>query len=116
MKFYAEEYLESRYVAMHCLARDDAKIFTRYLHDRGFRWCDGDSLETDDGFRIHGANGLYCFANVKKQVSLTTMYSAATYGYTILEFSDFDWDDEEDEPIEISEEYFQFMNELMGVS
>lgn len=116
MRFCVERYLQDRPVAMHCSTRDEAIVFTKHLHDLGFEWCDGDSLATVDAFSMHGDNGAYCFGNTRKLVSLTTMYAAIDYDYEILEFSDFDWNDEDDDPIEVSEEYFQFISELMGVS
>lgn len=87
MKFNINKYLGN--YAMHCETEEEAKIFLRYLDSVGRRWADGtsymsmtnwDDYDPDTCYDFN--DGTYCV----KRYFLTRNY------YTILEFSDFEWD------------------------
>jgi hypothetical protein len=87
MKFNINKYMGN--YAMHCKTEEEAKIFCRYLDSVGRRWADGtsymsmtnwDDYDPDTCYDFN--DGTYCV----KRYFLTRNY------YTILEFSDFEWD------------------------
>lgn len=86
MKFNINKY-EGNY-AMHCKTEEEAKIFCRYLDSVGRRWADGTSYMSMTNWN-YGPDTCYTFNSgtyCKKTYFLTRNY------YTILEFSDFEWD------------------------
>lgn len=87
MKFNINKYLGN--YAMHCKTEEEAKIFCRYLDSVGRRWADGTSYMSMTNWN-YGPDTCYTFNSgtyCKKTYFLTRNY------YTILEFSDFEWDD-----------------------
>lgn len=87
MKFNINKYMGN--YAMHCKTKEEAKIFCRYLDSVGRKWADGtsymsmtnwDDYDPDTCYDFN--DGTYCV----KRYFLTRNY------YTILEFSDFEWD------------------------
>lgn len=87
MKFNINKYMGN--YAMHCKTEEEAKIFCRCLDSVGRRWADGtsymsmtnwDDYDPDTCYDFN--DGTYCV----KRYFLTRNY------YTILEFSDFEWD------------------------
>lgn len=86
MKFNINKY-EGNY-AMHCKTEEEAKIFCRYLDSVGRRWADGTSYMSMTNWN-YGPDTCYTFNSgtyCDKTYFLTCNY------YTILEFSDFKWD------------------------
>jgi hypothetical protein len=86
MKFNINKYLGN--YAMHCKTEEEAKIFCRYLDSVGRRWADGTSYMSMTNWN-YGPDTCYTFNSgtyCKKTYFLTRNY------YTILEFSDFEWD------------------------
>lgn len=86
MKFNINKYMGN--YAMHCKTKEEAKIFCRYLDSVGRRWADGTSYMSMTNWN-YGPDTCYTFNNgtyCKKTYFLTRNY------YTILEFSDFEWD------------------------
>lgn len=87
MKFNINKYMGN--YAMHCKTEEEAKIFCRYLDSVGRRWADGTSYMSMTNWDDYGPDTCYTFNNgtyCKKTYFLTRNY------YTILEFSDFEWD------------------------
>lgn len=87
MKFNINKY-EGNY-AMHCKTEEEAKIFCHYLDSVGRKWADGTSYMSMTNWN-YGPDTCYTFNSgtyCKKTYFLTRNY------YTILEFSDFEWDD-----------------------
>lgn len=87
MKFNINKYMGN--YAMHCKTKEEAKIFCRYLDSVGRRWADGTSYMSMTNWN-YGPDTCYTFNSgtyCKKTYFLTRNY------YTILEFSDFEWDD-----------------------
>lgn len=87
MKFNINKY-EGNY-AMHCKTEEEAKIFCRYLDSVGRRWSSGHSYILMTNWDDYGPNTCYSFNSgtyCDKIYYLTRNY------YTILEFSDFEWD------------------------
>ncbi len=86
MKFNINKYLGN--YAMHCKTEEEAKIFLRYLDSVGRKWGDGTSYMSMTNWSVYGPDTCYDFYD--------GTYCNKTYfltcGYTILEFSDFEWD------------------------
>lgn len=87
MKFNINKY-EGNY-AMHCKTEEEAKIFCRYLDSVGRKWADGTSYMSMTNWSVYGHDTYYDFNDgtyCDKRYFLVRSY------YTILEFSDFEWD------------------------
>lgn len=87
MKFNINKYMGN--YAMHCKTEEEAKIFCRYLDSVGRRWGSGHSYISMTNWDDYGPNTCYSFNSgtyCEKTYFLTRNY------YTILEFSDFEWD------------------------
>lgn len=87
MKFNINKY-EGIY-AMHCKTEEEAKIFCRYLDSVGRRWVNGTSYMSRTNWSVYGPDTCYDFnggSYCDKRYFLARSY------YTILEFSDFEWD------------------------
>ena len=87
MKFNINKYMGN--YAMHCKTEEEAKIFCRYLDSVGRKWADGTSYMSMTNWN-YGPDTCYTFNSgtyCEKTYFLTRNY------YTILEFSDFEWDD-----------------------
>lgn len=87
MKFNINKYLGN--YAMHCKTEEEAKIFLRYLDSVGRKWIDGTSYMSMTKWRVYGPDTCYDFYN---GTYCNKTYFLTCYGYTILEFSDFEWD------------------------
>lgn len=87
MKFNINKYLGN--YAMHCKTEEEAKIFLRYLDSVGRKWVDGTSYMSMTKWSVHGPDTCYDFYN---GTYCNKTYFLTCYGYTILEFSDFEWD------------------------
>lgn len=87
MKFNINKYMGN--YAMHCKTEEEAKIFLRYLDSVGRKWVNGTSYMSMTNWSVHGHDTCYDFNGgtyCDKTYFLTCNY------YTILEFSDFKWD------------------------
>lgn len=87
MKFNINKYMGN--YAMHCKTKEEAKIFCRYLDSVGRKWVDGTSYMSMTKWSVHGPDTCYDFCN---GTYCNKTYFLTCYGYTILEFSDFEWD------------------------
>lgn len=86
MKFNIDKYM-GNYV-MHCKTEEEAKIFLRYLDSVGRKWVDGHSYISMTNWDAYGPDTCYDFY---KGTYCNKTYFLTCYGYTILEFSDFEW-------------------------
>lgn len=87
MKFNINKYMGN--YAMHCKTKEEAKIFCRYLDSVGRKWVDGTSYMSMTKWSVYGPDTCYDFYN---GTYCNKTYFLTCYGYTILEFSDFEWD------------------------
>lgn len=87
MKFNINKY-EGHY-AMHCKTEEEAKIFCRYLDSVGRKWADGTSYMSMTNWSVYGHDTYYDFNG---GTYCDKRYFLARSYYTILEFSDFEWD------------------------
>lgn len=87
MNFNINKYMGN--YAMHCKTKEEAKIFCRYLDSVGRKWVDGTSYMSMTKWSVHGPDTCYDFCN---GTYCNKTYFLTCYGYTILEFSDFEWD------------------------
>lgn len=87
MKFNINKY-EGNY-AMHCKTEEEAKIFCRYLDSVGRRWGSGHSYISMTNWDDYGPNTCYSF---NSGTYCDKIYYLTRNCYTILEFSDFEWD------------------------
>lgn len=97
MKFNINDY-KGKY-AMHCKTEEEAKIFCRYLDSVGRKWGDGDSYMSMTNWDVYGPDTYYDFndgAYCEKTYFLTC-------NYTILEFSDFEWDNKKCKPFKVGD-------------
>lgn len=87
MKFNINKYMGN--YAMHCKTEEEANIFLRYLDSVGRKWVNGTSYMSMTNWDVYGHDTCYDFNGgtyCDKTYFLTRGY------YTILEFSDFEWD------------------------
>lgn len=97
MKFNINDY-KGKY-AMHCKTEEEAKIFCRYLDSVGRKWSDGDSYMSMTKWDVYGPDTYYDFNDgtyCEKRYFLT-------HDYTILEFSDFEWDNKKCKPFKVGD-------------
>ena len=90
MRFDIKEY-EGNF-CMHCRTLEEARTFLRYLHSVGRKWIQGNSYLDLDNFDRNGSNTAYYF----NQGQFGSASWGKDHGYTVLEFLDFIWDDEEE--------------------
>ena len=87
MKFDIRDY-KGRCV-MHCKTEDEAKVFCKYLDSIGRKWRDGTSYSRGTNWDEYKYQTYYNF-----NAGLFGNRSFYEHcGYTILEFSDFEWDE-----------------------
>ena len=87
MKFNINKYMGN--YAMHCKTEEEAKIFCRYLDSVGRRWGSGHSYISMTNWDDYGPNTCYSF---NSGTYCDKIYYLTHNCYTILEFSDFEWD------------------------
>lgn len=87
MKFNINKYMGN--YAMHCKTEEEAKIFCRYLDSVGRRWGSGLSYISMTNWDDYGPNTCYSF---NSGTYCDKIYYLTRNCYTILEFSDFEWD------------------------
>ena len=87
-KFCLEDYM-GKYV-MHCDTSEKAEIFCNFLDKSGWTWNSGTSYKKMTCWENYNKDTIYYFNhgvyNNKK--------NAERIGYTVLEFDDFDWEEE----------------------
>ena len=88
MKFDIAQY-DGRY-AMHCKTLEDAQTFTSYLTRMGRCWCSKESYQNNLHYNEHKSETAYNFNYGK----IADVEWYLENGYTVLEFEDFDWDDD----------------------
>lgn len=93
MKFDINNY--SNMYVMHCKTEDEANMFLEFLDSIGMMWSDNGSYLSRNKYGCYFDktcynfwNGEFCYLDYYK-----------SQGCTILEFSNFEWDDE---PLEVS--------------
>lgn len=87
MKFDINNYTD-KYYAMHCKTEEEAKEFCNYLHSIGRKWSGGQSYAK---ITYYTDNYKGKIAYAFNQGEFCTKGYYANEGYTVLEFSDFDW-------------------------
>ncbi len=87
MKFNINDY-KGKYV-MHCKTEEEAKAFCRYLNGIGRKWRDGISYLCENDWSFYTDQTCYEFNNG----AYADKCCYLKHGYTILEFSDFEWDE-----------------------
>lgn len=87
MRFNINDY-EGKYV-MHCKTEEEAEVFCRYLDSVGRKWCNGISYLQENEWIIYTDQTCYAF----NQSMYGSVFFLTDRNYTILEFSDFEWDD-----------------------
>lgn len=89
MKFNIENYAGN--YAMHCKTEAEAKRFCRYLNNIGRTWCDGTNYLCENEWSVYGDQTCYAFNENK--CGWKSLYERENA--IILEFSDFDWNENE---------------------
>ena len=88
MKFDINNY-KGRYV-MHCKTDEEAKVFCDYLHSKGKMWNINIPYKHHTNWNYHTVKTCYNF----NEGFYNTIDHYICVGYTILEFSDFNWSTE----------------------
>lgn len=88
MKFDIKNY-KGKYV-MHCSTEDEAREFCNYLHSIGREWSNGEFYIDQLCYCTYREDTVYFF----NDDTFDDVEYAREKGYTILEFSDFDWSKE----------------------
>ena len=89
MKFNIENY-EGNY-AMHCKTEEEAKTFCWYLNNLGRTWCDGTNYLCENEWSVY--DDQTCYAFNENKYGWKSLYERENA--IILEFSDFDWNENE---------------------
>lgn len=77
-------------VAMHCRAREEARVFLEFLYKSGRSWCNGEKYNRFTHYDDYEEQTTYSFNNGK----YGSLDWYIEHGYAILEFEDFEWDDD----------------------
>ena len=95
-KFNIEDYGDN--CVMHCSSKEQAIVFTQYLHRVGLRWSSGRGYDSKLGWSAAGGGSCYRFrsgttGSLAVYTSLEMRNSLGTDGtdIVVLEFDDFDW-------------------------
>lgn len=92
MKFDINMY-DGKY-AMHCETEEETRAFCDYLHRQGKRWTDGTSYAVETNYSTYKENTCYEFLHGK----FGRLSWFNDHDYTVLEFSDFTWDEYRHKP------------------
>lgn len=96
---------------MHCKTKNEAVVFTEYLHNEGRTWCNGELYINNDCWDDYGRHMCYEF--------LTGQMGGINYfrrvGHIILEASDFIFTDVFDESCKDTIEIDRFLNDFVMV-
>ena len=90
MKFNPNDY--GRNAVMHCSTEEQAIVFCNHLHSLGRRWKSGQAYSTRTLFTEVEGDIYYYFHQ-----DVCSTYRPL-FDYTVLEFSDFEWDNYTQEP------------------
>ena len=90
-KFRLEDYICGKY-AMHCDTEEKAKIFCKYLHEKGHDWIDGSLYISDTHYSLDKEKTCYEFESGLHG----NLDDYKEMGFVILEFEDFDWSEYEE--------------------
>ena len=94
--------------AMHVKTEKEAKSFCKYLAATGRTWCDGDSYSNNTCYTFFKDDTIYLFnKGLFGQLSVCKEKNL----YTVLEWSDFDWQNEEN-PEDIIDKLYNIVLEL----
>lgn len=93
MKFNIDDYPGR--VVMHCPTLESATIFCGYLASAGRLWVSGSSYTEDTLWEYAKENTVYAFNEGRRGDIISGVVREV---YDILEFNDFDWDDDDPNP------------------
>lgn len=100
MKFNLNDYPDRKFV-MHVKTEEQDLIFRTFLDAQGRTWCSGVSYLVTTYYAT--VQSQTCYAFNKGEFCDRAFYTR--HGYTILNFSDFDWSDftppENEKPVEL---------------
>lgn len=88
MRFDITKY-EGKYT-MRCKTQEDALTFLEFLHGLGRSWCIGTSYLQNSNYEVYGERTGYAF----NEGSYGDADLQTRYGYIVINFDDFDWDDD----------------------
>ena len=88
MKFDINQYTGQQY-AMHCSTREDAETFLDFLMKHNRSWCSGESYKNRH-YDKHRHRTCYSF----NEGRYGNIEWYKENNFTVLEFDDFDWDDD----------------------
>lgn len=71
-------------IAVHCKTDEEAKDFCKQMHEKGMKWCTGDSYLENTNYNVH--NEGTCYYGIGEYSSRDF---AEKYNYKILEWSDY---------------------------
>lgn len=89
MRFNFDDYAHDARYAMHCPTTEDAKVFLAYLKSIGKTWCTGEDYLAPGN--IEARTPYYLFVSGMRTAS-------GVSDRFVLEFSDFEWTEEDDIP------------------
>ena len=95
MKFDISQYAGQN-CAMHCPNREDAEIFLSHLQNLGRTCCDGQGYDKRLNFGRYKHRTGYAF----NEGRYGTIEWCIDNNYIVLEFEDFEWDDDITPPLE----------------
>jgi hypothetical protein len=110
MKFDLSAFTDSKY-AMRCRTREEANIFLTYLHEHGRRWCTGKHYKNNKIFWDDYRNNTCYYFNKGTYGS----YLNATRQDLVLEFSNFEWDDDMTLTEKDAKKFHNFLTECVGL-
>jgi hypothetical protein len=86
MKFDINNY-KGKYV-MHCKTEEESRVFCNYLRSVGRKWYNGDDYLDSANYNYYKDKTAYKF----NKGDFDSVNYCSSVGYTVLEFSDFDWE------------------------
>lgn len=87
-KFF--ERWKDKKVVMHCKTYDEAKEFCKIMHENGLAWCTSESYLEEINWTPNSTETCYCF---NEGTFGNVMSCEEDYGYTILEFENYIFDE-----------------------
>ena len=93
------ERAKTKSIAVHTLSKEQSITLLKMLDKMGFTWCDGDKLTTKTYYEDEKENTCYSFRKFfGKLLDKEIMYNSLDWfqddGYTIIEFSEIDFEEE----------------------
>lgn len=105
-EFYIEQYADKPDIeyAMHCETLEEAKIFLRYLHSKGRRWCSGKSYLKVDHFDEYKGDSCYFFnSGFVNGLSWLKSSKFLSKKIFVLSFKDFSWETPQDTGVDLTD-------------